>query len=86
MIDAARFYESAADGLGGDFLDDIQHAIDSIRTQPEVGSPVAQGFRRTLVRRFPYSIIYVVEPGQIVVAAIAHQRRRPGFWQGRSLI
>ncbi|MBK6980697.1 MAG: type II toxin-antitoxin system RelE/ParE family toxin [Betaproteobacteria bacterium] len=83
MTDAALFYELAAPSLGHDFLDDIQHAIDTVLERPELGAPVAHGFRRVLVRRFPYSLIYAVEVGHIVVVAVAHQRRRPGFWKGR---
>jgi toxin ParE1/3/4 len=83
MTDAALFYESAAPSLGHDFLDDLQHAIDTAREPPELGAPVAHGFRRILVRRFPYSLIYAVEAGHIVVVAVAHQRRRPEFWKGR---
>ena len=84
MTEAALFYETANAGLGDDFLDDIQHAINTIRERPELGAKVAFGFRRMLVRRFPFSIVYGIESGQIVVVAVAHQRRRPGFWKGRT--
>ena len=83
MTDAALFYESAAPTLGRDFLDDLQYAIDTVRERPELGVLVGHGFRRILVRRFPFSLIYAVEAGQIVVVAVAHQRRRPEFWKGR---
>ena len=84
MIEAALFYEAAAVGLGDDFLDDVQHAIDSVREHPELGNTIAHGFRRTLLRRFPFSIIYATEPSTIVVVAVAHQRRGPGYWKGRT--
>ena len=63
MTDAALFYESAAPSLGHDFLDDLQYAIDTVRERPELGVLVAHGFRRVLVGRFPYSLIYAVEAG-----------------------
>jgi toxin ParE1/3/4 len=84
MTEAALFYEAARSGLGSVFLDDIQHAIDTARTHPEVGESVAHGFRRVLARRFPFSIVYAVEPEGIAVVAIAHQRRRPEYWKGRA--
>jgi hypothetical protein len=84
MIEAALFYEAAAVGLGDDFLDDVQHAIDSVREHSELGAAVAHGFRRILVRRFPFSIIYATELGHIVVVAVAHQRRTPAYWKGRT--
>jgi toxin ParE1/3/4 len=83
MIEAALFYEAASVGLGEDFLDDIQHAIDTAREHPELGVEGAPGLRRILVRRFPFTVIYAGEPEQIVVVAIAHQRRRPQYWKGR---
>ena len=84
MIEAALFYEAAAGGLGDDFLDDVQHAIDSVREHPELGSTVGYAFRRVLMRRFPFSIIYATEPAHIVVVAVAHQRRAPEYWKGRT--
>ncbi len=83
MIEAALNYEAAASNLGDDFLDDIQFAIRSIREHPKLGVEIAYGFRRALVRRFPFSVIYFIEPGNIVVVAVAHQSRSPGYWKGR---
>jgi toxin ParE1/3/4 len=83
MTEAALFYETANAGLGDDFLDDIQHAINTARLNPEHGAKIGIGFRRILVRRFPFSIVYAIEPEQVVVVAVAHQRRRPGYWKGR---
>jgi plasmid stabilization system protein ParE len=77
------FYEAASVGLGEDFLDDIQHAIDTAREHPELGVEVAPGLRRILVRRFPFTVIYAAEPERVLVVAIAHQRRRPQYWKGR---
>src|SRR4051812_4886541 len=69
MIEVALFYEAAAESLGDDFIDDVQRAINSVRDHPELGVAVAYGFRRILLRRFPFSIIYATEPADIVVVA-----------------
>ena len=37
----------------------------------------------TLLRRYPYSMIYRVEPASVLVVAVAHARRLPNWWQGR---
>jgi plasmid stabilization system protein ParE len=84
MTEAALFYERAAARLGDDFLDDVQFAIDSVRERPELGATVPFGFRRVLLRRFPFSIIYAVESSLILIIAVAHQRRAPGYWKGRT--
>jgi plasmid stabilization system protein ParE len=84
MIEAALSYDLAKAGLGDLFLDDIQHAIDTVREYPELGESVAYGFRRILLRRFPFSVIYLVESEEIAVVAVAHQRRHPDYWKGRA--
>jgi plasmid stabilization system protein ParE len=83
MTEAALFYERAHPDLGEDFLDDIRYALDTVRERPKLGVEVAYGFRRVLVRRFPFSVIYFLEPGNVVVVAVAHQSRSPDYWKGR---
>ena len=39
--------------------------------------------RRRLVRRFPFGILYRIEPEEIVIVAVAHLRRKPGYWRER---
>lgn len=84
MTEAALFYELAHANLGDDFLDDVRFAIDSVRERPKLGVDLGYGFRRVLVRRFPFSIIYFADPEQIVVVAVAHQSRRPDYWRRRT--
>ena len=83
MTEAALFYEHARPGFGAIFLDDIQYAIDAVREQPRLGEEIAYGFRQALARRFPFSVIYFIESGEIVVVAVAHQSRRPYYWKER---
>lgn len=84
MIAAALFYEAVAVGLGSDFLDDVQQAIDGLRQYPKSGVEVAVGLRRALLYRFPFSVIYAVEADGILVIAVAHARRRPNYWRSRT--
>ena len=58
MTEASVFYDAASRGLGGDFLDDVQQAIDRVRKYPHVGELVVGGLRRQLLHRFPFSVIY----------------------------
>ncbi len=83
MIEAAVFYEAASSGLGNDFLDDVQQAIDRLCLYPLSGEAVAPGLRRMLLHRFPFSVMYSIETNVILVIAIAHHGRRPGYWQTR---
>lgn len=83
MIEASVFYQSGSPDLGTDFLDEVQRMIDVVRARPKLGSPVGRGLRRALMQRFPFSIVYAEDPGEIVIVAVAHQSRRPGYWSKR---
>ena len=54
MIGASLFSEAASDGLGQDFLDDVQRVIDLLREQPRLGRAVGGAPRRALLTRFPF--------------------------------
>ena len=83
MTEAALFYEAASNRLGSEFLDDVQHAIDKLCRYPQVGEEFTPNLRRLLLHRFPFSLIYAVQHSAIVVVAVAHHGRRPGYWQSR---
>jgi plasmid stabilization system protein ParE len=84
MNEAARFYELRVPGLGQDFLTEIERCFAQVTSHPESGQAVFQRFRRVLTRRFPFAVIYELLPDDILVVAIAHQHRRPGYWRGRT--
>ena len=78
------FYDAQSPGLGGDFAIEVRRLCRRICEYPELGTEVLPDIRRRLVRRFPYSIYYLVEDSEIVVLAIAHQNRKPRYWTSRS--
>jgi len=83
LLDAAQYYEFQASGLGNEFLDKIDAAILDIREAPERWPIIRSNIRRRLVRRFPYALLYRVEPDAIIILATMHLRRRPDYWLGR---
>lgn len=86
VLDAATYYEEQADGLGGQFIDEAQRVTGMLAESPGLGSPVAGNdvLRRWPLRRFPYYVIYRADEGVLFVLAVAHERRRPRYWSGRS--
>jgi len=59
-------------------------AVARIATSPHTGSPCFGAYYWVRLRRFPYLIYYrVVTDSLILVYAVAHARRRPGYWLGR---
>ena len=83
MVEAALYYEAASNGLGDSFLDDVQRAIDSLCEYPEAGFAINGQLRRMLLHRFPFVVIYAVMNNELVIIAVAHHGRRPGYWQAR---
>jgi len=83
MIEAALFYERRSAHLGIDFLDDIDRVVGLIREHPHIGAVIDESFRRVLLHRFPFNLVYTVEADSILIIAVAHQRRRPGYWRER---
>lgn len=83
MIEASEFYEARSEGLGLEFLDDVQRVIDLVREHPQIGQSVTGDFRRAVLQRFPFSIIYSETPTEIVIVPLAHAKRRPGYWRER---
>jgi plasmid stabilization system protein ParE len=84
FLDAIRYYEREREGLGGRFRDAIYAALKRVVATPERFRQIRPPFRRCLVQRFPYFLVYTIEPDHIHVLAVAHQRRRPDYWADRS--
>jgi plasmid stabilization system protein ParE len=56
IAEAYAWYESSRFGLGEEFLGSIDACIEGIRRQPDMFSLIQEGYRRALVRRFPYAV------------------------------
>lgn len=83
MLDASRYYELQAPGLGENFLDKIDSALQDIGAHPERWPVIHFNIRRRLVHRFPYGLLYRVDPDEIVVLATMHLHRHPDYWLDR---
>jgi len=83
LLDTARYYELQAPGLGDDFLDKIHSAVRDIAENPEAWPVLCFEIRRRRIHRFPYGLLYRVEPDEIVVLATMHLRRHPLYWINR---
>lgn len=86
---ATLWYEDAAAGLGSDLLREVEAVLESILAGP-AGYPLHPdvaprlAVRRALLRRYPYSLVWLTDPaGDVVILAVAHTRRLPGYWLER---
>jgi plasmid stabilization system protein ParE len=80
---AIDYYEDREPGLGYDFFLEVFTAIQNIITHPHAWPVVEEDVRRCLVNRFPFGVLYSIEPTNIFVLAIMHHRRRPEYWKHR---
>ena len=84
---AAEWNELQRSGLGHEFLDQVAAALDAIRSGPFSFPEVHRGARRArraLIKRFPFSIFYLIDTNDIVVIAVMHASRHPMKWQDRT--
>jgi plasmid stabilization system protein ParE len=81
---AAQFYEEAQPGLGQALIVEVRRAKDLIAAHPLAARIERGEIRVRSIARFPYRIYYRVRAEEIVVIAISHRRRQPGFWQART--
>ena len=83
--EAGDWLEARRRGLGRDFVAAVAAALDSAAEWPNAGQQVAQGSSGTVVRRvpidrFPYYVAYIASDDELMVVAVAHDRRRPRYW------
>ena len=84
------WYDERQAGLGGRFGSAVRSAVDDAVGAPE-SWPTWPGWNREpvvrskAVAKFPYRVVYFVRDDQLTIVAIAHEKRRPGYWRGRVL-
>jgi len=83
IAEGYAWYESRRFGLGEDFLTCIEACLQAIRRSPEMHSMVHEGYRRGLVRRFPYAVFYEYAEGKVTVYGVFHTSRNPRKWRQR---
>jgi toxin ParE1/3/4 len=83
---AAEWYESQKTGLGVELMAEVDEALVDIADRPEAW-PLwrdDRAYRKRLLTRFPYVIFYeLVGRDRVDVVAVAHARRKPGYWLER---
>ena len=85
LAEAVRWYETRRAGLGGKFFDAVAATLTLIETSPEIGKTISTDgqTRHARVARFPYQVVYRLRPTESVIVAVAHLKRRPGYWKSR---
>lgn len=87
-IEAAAWYEKERTGLGQEFARALEAVLDlleedMVRPAKMPGAPGARGANRLILRRFPFDVVVQELPDEVLIVAVAHQSRRPGYWRNR---
>jgi plasmid stabilization system protein ParE len=83
LNEAVEFYELESPGLGDVFLAQVERTLAQIAAFPEAAEPLREGVRRRLLHTFPYALLYSLHADGVRILAVAHQRRRPFYWEDR---
>jgi len=80
---ARRWYHERNPEASAAFLAGIDSAILAVTEAPQRWPRIHVKYRRYIMRNFPFSVVYLTLPASIEVIAVAHHRRRPGYWLAR---
>lgn len=83
VAEAIAYFDAQRDGLGDRFEQDLIATVHAVTERPLSGKIVHGRVRKARFRTFRYNLIYIPDPDEVVIVAVAHHRRRPGYWRGR---
>jgi hypothetical protein len=82
-LTALNWYRERSPVAAVNFDSAFDQAIGRIREAPQRWPTYVADFRKYTLRQFPFSIVYQEFPSQLIVFAVAHGHRRPGYWRDR---
>ena len=81
LRESALYYDEAENGLGVEFLNEVEATIKRILADPEAWRQLSPRTRRCRTHRFPFGLIYQIRPGEILVVSVMDLRRDPKHWR-----
>lgn len=81
--EAVQYYAEQRTEMAQAFIDAVEDAVYRIRESPTRYVAIDEDVRRCMTRRFPYGILYTIEPDYVLILAVMHCSREPGYWKGR---
>lgn len=82
-IAAAEWYADQSPLAATAFLAELDRTVAEVQTAPDRWPKRRDGTQHCLFRRFPYSLVYRSAGNDVHLIAVAHAKRRPGYWKGR---
>ena len=83
LDEAIRYYDHQLPGLGFRFFQEVSAAIDRVILMPEAWTKIGERTRRCILKGFPYAVLYVIDPEEILITAVANLHRDPEHYKDR---
>ena len=83
LLEAISYYSAVRPELGRRFEQAAADAVRNAVAHPERGAPRSKSTRRWLVKDFPFGIIYRTSEPEVLIVAVAHERKKPDYWASR---
>jgi mRNA-degrading endonuclease RelE of RelBE toxin-antitoxin system len=80
---AFSWYSEIHVELAKDLVFKFKEALSKIELNPFLSQNLSSGFRKVNLHRFPYKLIFEINDTEIIVVALAHHKRKPGYWKNR---
>jgi hypothetical protein len=77
IVEAFDWYESQREGLGYEFLEDLESFYHQLTENPEVYSYYQNPVRQGPLERFPYMVVYEVHDAWVIVFSVFMTSRNP---------
>ena len=81
--EATEFHAAIRPEMGAEFTREIEAVIEQICDDPLRCRIIEQDVRRCLARRVPYAVLYTLEEDHVLILAVMHGSRQPGYWRSR---
>ena len=84
IAEAVAWFREISPNLSTRFGGELEKVYSSILEHPQMYPLVHRNIRRALLRGFPYSVFYVVDPQVILIIGVVHQSRDESTWKRRA--
>ena len=81
--EAVQYYAQQRTEVAQAFINAVEDAVYRVREAPTRYTTIDEDVRRCMTHRFPYGILYIIEPDYILILAVMHCSREPRYWKNR---
>jgi toxin ParE1/3/4 len=81
--EAVQYYAEQRAEVAQVFINNVEDAVHRIRESSDRYVVIDEDVRRCMTRKFPYGVLYTIEQDYILILAVMHCSREPGYWKNR---